>query len=257
MSPPLAPKAVKCLVNQESVQLGNLTSTPSSERQRSRSPSSVQPISSCISSATFSGPPIVKDAAGATFSGPPIVKDAAIEILSKNLRIIINRDTTTTTRSGNSKYKAHLSIKIAAEINKLVDALESRFQMQQDSHLNILLPAPKDRADIEIVTTIDIATIETQSEPEKMKLTYAEATNKPNASKPKTLFLYPNKDSEEKNLVKFLKIGSDFQIKDVRKLQMVDFPSQQDIEKILERIDNNPSLQEKIKPISIKKHIPK
>ncbi|GBO06866.1 hypothetical protein AVEN_74087-1 [Araneus ventricosus] len=129
--------------------------------------------------------------------------------------------------------------------------------MQQDSQLNILPPAPKDTADIEVVTTIDTATIETQTDPEEMKLTYAEATNKPNTSKPNTLLLYPNKDSEEMNLVKFLKIGSDFQIKDVRKLQTVDCPSQQDVDKILGRIGNNPSLQEKIKPIRIKKHLTK
>ncbi|GBM33080.1 hypothetical protein AVEN_9625-1 [Araneus ventricosus] len=58
-----------------------------------------------------------------------------------------------------------------------------------------------------------------------------------------------------------IKIGRDFQIKDVRKLQnggiAVDCPSQQDVDKILERIGKSPSLQEKIKPISIKKHLQK
>ncbi|GBM23743.1 hypothetical protein AVEN_271109-1 [Araneus ventricosus] len=37
----------------------------------------------------------------------------------------------------------------------------------------------------------------------------------------------------------------------------VDCPSQQDVDKILERIGNNPSFQEEIQPISIKKHLPK
>ncbi|GBM62088.1 hypothetical protein AVEN_182253-1 [Araneus ventricosus] len=109
-------QAVKSLVNQESVQLANLTSSPSSERQRSPSPSSAQPISSSISLATS--------------SGPPIVKAAPIQELFQNLRSIINEGNTTINRNGNSKYKPHMSIEIAAEINKLVDALESRFQMQ-------------------------------------------------------------------------------------------------------------------------------
>ncbi|GBM10024.1 hypothetical protein AVEN_24007-1 [Araneus ventricosus] len=122
-----------------------------------------------------------------------------------NLRIIINGGTTTTARCGNSKYKAHMSIEIAAEINKLVDALESRLQTQQYRQLNILPHKPKDTADIGIDTTIDKETIETQTEPEEMKLTYAEATIKPSTSKPNTFLLYPNKDSEEKNLVKLLK----------------------------------------------------
>ncbi|GBM02943.1 hypothetical protein AVEN_269858-1 [Araneus ventricosus] len=68
--------------------------------------------------------------------------------------------------------------------------------------------------------------------------------------KSKTLLLYPNKDTEEKNLVKLLKteikIGRDFQIEDVRMLKndgiAVDGPSQQDIDKMLERIGKNPSL---------------
>ncbi|GBM15967.1 hypothetical protein AVEN_108566-1 [Araneus ventricosus] len=58
-----------------------------------------------------------------------------------------------------------------------------------------------------------------------------------------------------------LKTGRDFQIKDVRKLQndgiAVDCPGQQDIDKILERISNNPSLQEKIKPIHVRQNFPK
>ncbi|GBM26079.1 hypothetical protein AVEN_12840-1 [Araneus ventricosus] len=53
----------------------------------------------------------------------------------------------------------------------------------------------------------------------------------------------------------------DFQIKDVRKLQndgiAVDCPGQQDIDKILERISNNPSLQEKIKAIHVRQNFPK
>ncbi|GBN58425.1 hypothetical protein AVEN_225385-1 [Araneus ventricosus] len=101
-----------------------------------------------------------------------------------------------------------MSLEIAAEINKLVDALESRFQTQQGSRLNILPPAPKNTTDVRIDTSIDTATIETQTEPEERKLTYAEATNKPSTSKSKTLLLYPNKDTEEKNLVKLLKTGN-------------------------------------------------
>ncbi|GBN64035.1 hypothetical protein AVEN_159136-1 [Araneus ventricosus] len=175
MSPPLAPKAVKSLMNQESVQLADLKSSPSSERRRSPSPSSVQPISSSMSSAFY--------------NDPPIVEDAPIQDLLQSFRSIINGGTTTTTRRGKSKYKPHMFIEIAAEINKLVDALESRFQTQQDNQLNILPPAPNDITDARIDTPIDTATIETQTEPEEIKLTYAEATNKPNTSKSKTLLL--------------------------------------------------------------------
>ncbi|GBM76833.1 hypothetical protein AVEN_228296-1 [Araneus ventricosus] len=150
-----------------------------------------------------------------------------------------------------------MSLEIAAEINKLVDALESRFQTQQDNQLNILPPAPNETIDVRINTPIDTETIEIQTEPEEIKLTYAEAANKPSTSKSKILLLYQNKDTEEKNLVKLLKtvikIVRDFQIKDVRKLKndgiAVDCPSQQNVV----RIGNNPSLQVKIKPISIKK----
>ncbi|GBL98607.1 hypothetical protein AVEN_19673-1 [Araneus ventricosus] len=158
-----------------------------------------------------------------------------------------------------------MSVEITSEINEQVDALESRFQTQQDRQLNNLPLAPKDIADIGIAATIDTATIETETEPKEMKLTYAEATNKTSTPKPKTFLLYPNNESEEINLIKLLKteikIGRDFQIKDVRNLQnqgiSVDCPSQQDVVKILESIGNNPSLQEKIKPIRTKKYLPK
>ncbi|GBM62516.1 hypothetical protein AVEN_37144-1 [Araneus ventricosus] len=94
-----------------------------------------------------------------------------------------------------------------------------------------------------------------------MNLTYDEATKKSSTYKPKTLLLYANKDSEEKNLVKLLKteikIGRDFQVKGVSKLHngeiAVDCPGQQDVDKILELTGNNPSLQEKIKSIASSK----
>ncbi|GBM53868.1 hypothetical protein AVEN_64800-1 [Araneus ventricosus] len=158
MSLPLAPKSAKFLVNQESLQLADLTCTPSSGSQRSSSTSKVQPSSISIVSAIY--------------SCPHTVKGASIQELLQNLRNIINGGTTTTTRGGNSKYKAHMPIDIAAELTKLVETLERRFQTQQDSQPIIPPPAPK------------------------VNLTYAEATKKPNTSNTKTLLLYPNKDSD-------------------------------------------------------------
>ncbi|GBN38126.1 hypothetical protein AVEN_224033-1 [Araneus ventricosus] len=164
MSLPLASKSAKFLLNQESFQLVNLTSTPSSGRQRSSSTSPIQPSSTSIVSAIY--------------NCPPIVKDVPIQDLLQNLRNIINGGTTTTTRGDNSKYKAHMSIEIASELTKLVETLKRRFQMQQDSQPIIPPPAHKDTADIGIHTKIDTTTIETRTEPKEMNLTYAEATEK-------------------------------------------------------------------------------
>ncbi|GBL72608.1 hypothetical protein AVEN_127870-1 [Araneus ventricosus] len=119
MSLPLESKSAKSLVNQESIQLADLTSTPSSARQRSSSTSPVQPRSTFIVSAIYS-----------------TVKDAPIQDFFQCLRNIINGGTMTTTKGGNSKYKAHMSIEIAAELLKLVETLERRIQKQQDSNVS-------------------------------------------------------------------------------------------------------------------------
>ncbi|GBM54103.1 hypothetical protein AVEN_247714-1 [Araneus ventricosus] len=114
----------------------HLTSTPSSGRQRSSSTSPDKPSSTSIVSAIY--------------SGPPTVKEAPIQDLLQNLRNITNGGTRTTTRGGNSKYKAHMSIEIAAELTKPVETLKSRFQTQQDSQTIIPPPALKDTVDIGI-----------------------------------------------------------------------------------------------------------
>ncbi|GBN07494.1 hypothetical protein AVEN_244874-1 [Araneus ventricosus] len=166
MSLPL--KILKSLVNQESFQLADLTSIPSSGRQRTSSTSPVQPSSTSIVSAYYISIPTVKEALSRYSChngirhggmGRRFVKDATIQDLFQNLQNIINGGTTTTTRGGNSKYNAHMSIEIAAELIKLVKTLERRFQTQQDSQPIILPTAPKDTADIGIDTKIDTTTI--------------------------------------------------------------------------------------------------
>ncbi|GBM35756.1 hypothetical protein AVEN_108956-1 [Araneus ventricosus] len=129
-------------MNQESFQLAHLTSTPSFGRQRSSWTSPVQP-SHCISNLQWPSH-CQRSLNSRTFSESP-----------KHYK----RRHQNYYQSDNSKCKAHMSIEIAAELIKLVETLESRFQSQQDSQTIIPPPAPNDTADIGADTKVDTTTI--------------------------------------------------------------------------------------------------